>query len=195
MIASDQLAPWFEPLHEIDDRPGVYAVLDGELEDLGRAQLTLYDNRARDTAFDGFQYAWHTRFAALGVQTSPFEGVDVVFQAMRGDTTMGTAVPGIPLVAADFTSAFILVSRAWDRHRITARAEYFETRDKDTTVGDDNNEHGTAVTMAYVFRPLERHRLTIELTQGVSFRPERAFIGESIKARETQLQASYRIFF
>ena len=50
--AVPQQAPWFELRHEIDDRPGVYLGLDGALHDIGEARLMLYDNRARDTAFD-----------------------------------------------------------------------------------------------------------------------------------------------
>ncbi|MGE4063675.1 MAG: hypothetical protein AB7E79_09930 [Rhodospirillaceae bacterium] len=86
-------------------------------------------------------------------------------------------------------------ARAWDRHRASARIEYFETTDRDRTEIDNNGEHGTAVTAAYIFRPAERHGLTLELMQIISFRPERAHLILPIKARETRAQASYRIFF
>lgn len=190
-----QQAPWFEPRHEIDHRPGVYAGLDLELHDFGAARLLIYDNLARDTGFDGFQYAWRTRFASLGARIFAGAATDVVVQGLIGDTRMGTEVPGMSLVAADFASAFVLVSRDWDRHRLSARAEYFETTDRDLTALDNNSEHGTALTAAYVFRPLERHRLTLELLHLISYRPERAVLGLPLKARETQAQVSYRIFF
>ncbi len=190
-----QQAPWVKLGGEIDDRPGVYGSFEASLMDIGEAGVVLYDNRARDTAFDGFQYAWHTRFMAFGGHARLSEDTDLIVQAILGDTTMGTATPGRPLVDVEFTSAFILLSRAWDRHRLSARAEYFETTDKDLTVADDNGEHGVALTAAYIFRPVQRHRLTLELLQAVSYRTERIYLGRPRKARETQVQASYRIFF
>lgn len=114
---------------------------------------------------------------------------------MTGDTSMGTPAPGRSLVNADYASAFVLLSRAWDRHRVSARAEYFETTDKDQAAVDNNGEHGTALTLAYIFRPRERQRLTLELLHAVSYRPARTFIGSPVKASETQVQASYRFFF
>jgi hypothetical protein len=188
-------APWFELAHEIDDRPGVYLGIDGALRDVGEARLMVYDNRARDTAFDGFQYAWRTRFAAAGVRLAAIEDVELIAQAMIGDTSMGTPAPGMSLVNADYASAFVLASRAFGRHRLSARAEYFETVDRDATALDNNGEHGTALTLAYVFRPKERQRLTLELLRAVSYRPERIEIGAPLKASETQVQASYRFFF
>ncbi len=190
-----QQAPWFELRHEIDQRPGVYLNVEGAVEGVWEASVLLYDNRARDTAFDGFQYAWHTRFAAAGTRLFAADDLDVIAQAMIGETSMGTPAPGMSLVNTGFASAFVLVSHAWERHRVSARAEYFETTDRDRTEIDNNGEHGTAVAAAYIFRPAERHRLTVELTQVTSFRPERARLNLPIKARETQAQASYRIFF
>ena len=123
------------------------------------------------------------------------DDADLIVQGMLGDTSMGTATPGVPLVAADFASAFILLSRAWEGHRLSVRAEYFETSDRDATAADENGEHGTALTAAYIFRPADRHRLTLEIQHSVSYRAERLYIGQPRKARETQALASYRIFF
>lgn len=190
-----QQAPWFELRHEIDDRPGVYVRLEGALRDYGETYVLLYDNRARDTAFDGFQYAWRTRFAAAGAHVFAGESLDIIAQGMFGDTRMGTPSPGQSLVNADYASAFVLASHTWSRHRLSVRAEYFETVDKDRTAIDDNDEHGTALTAAYIFRPAERQRLTLEILRTVSFRPERIYLGTPVKARETQVQASYRYFF
>jgi hypothetical protein len=190
-----QQAPWFELRHEIDQRPGAYLGLEMSAVDFGALRLLLYDNRAKDTAFDGFQYAWHTRFAAVGTQFFATDDLQVIAQGMVGDTTMGTPSPGTSIVDTGFASAFVLVSQRWGRHRVSARAEYFETTDRDRTAVDNNAEHGTALTAAYIFRPAQFHRLTFELTQVVSYRPERAHLNLAIKARETQAQMSYRVFF
>jgi hypothetical protein len=190
-----QQAPWFELRHEIDQRPGAYLGLKASAVDIGALNLVLYDNRARDTAFDGFQYAWHTRFAAVGTQFFATDDLEVIAQGMVGDTSMGTAVPGMPLVDTGFASAFVLASQRWGRHRVSARAEYFETTDRDRTAMDNNAEHGTALTAAYIFRPARSHLLTFELLQVISFRPERARLNLPIKARDSQAQMSYRVFF
>lgn len=190
-----QQAPWFEPRHEIDQRPGAYVGLDVSAVDVGALSLLLYDNRARDTAFDGFQYAWHTRFAAVGTQFFATDDLQITAQGMAGDTTMGMPSPGTSLVATGFASAYVLASQRWGRHRLSARAEYFETTDRDLTASDNNGEHGTALTAAYIFRPAQLQRLTFELMQVISYRPERAYLNLPIKARETQAQMSYRVFF
>ncbi|MGE3335313.1 MAG: hypothetical protein AB7I36_16835 [Rhodospirillaceae bacterium] len=190
-----QQAPWFELRHEIDRRPGAYLGLELSAVDVGALNLLLYDNRARDTAFDGFQYAWHTRFAAVGTQFFAADNIEVIAQGMVGDTTMGEPSPGMSLVNTGFASAFVLATQRWGRHRVSARAEYFETTDRDRTAVDNNGEHGTSITAAYSFRPRQSDRLTFEVLQIISFRPERAHLNLPIKARESQAQLSYRVFF
>ena len=188
-------APWVEPIHEIDGRPGVYVGIETRMTDFGTARVIFYDNRARKTAFDGDQYAWRTRFASVGGRfTLPGE-IDLVAQAMTGDTAMGRTPAGNPIVDVDYTSAFLLASRSWGRHRISARAEYFETIDRDLTLDDNNNEYGNSVSLAYVTYPADRQRLTVEVLRAFSKRPERAFTGFNVKRHEMQVQASYRLFF
>ena len=116
---------------------------------------------------------------------------------MRGSTSVITLrEPVGPLVYADFWSAFGLVSKSWGEHRLSFRAEYFKTSDEDNFVSqDDNNEHGYALTGAYIFRPAEDQRITVELVYVNSLRPERVFLGTSARARELQSQISYRFFF
>ena len=99
------------------------------------------------------------------------------------------------VVDTGFASAFVLVSRRWGRHRVSARAGYFETTDRDLITTDNNAKHGTALTAAYIFRPVRLHQLTFELLQVISFHPERAHLNLPIKAHETQAQMSYRVFF
>lgn len=190
-----QQAPWFELRHEIDNRPGAYLGLELSAVDVGAFNVLLYDNRANDTAFDGFQYAWRTRFVAAGTQFFATDDIQVIAQGIIGDTRMGTPSPGMSVVDTAFASAFVLASQRWGRHRVSARAEYFETTDRDRTANDNNAEHGTALTAAYIFRPAQTHLLTFELMQVISFRPERAYLNLPIKARESQAQMSYRVFF
>ena len=190
-----QQAPWVEPAHGIDSRPGVYGAVEAQISDLGTARVMVYDNLARKTAFDGDQYAWHSRFVSVGGRAMLPGEIDLVVQGMIGDTAMGLTALNRALVDVDYASAFVLLSRAWDQHRLSFRAEYFETVDRDLTPDDANGEHGNSVTLAYVFYPAERHRLTVEALNVFSQRSERGFIGIPHKSHETQVQASYRIFF
>jgi hypothetical protein len=193
--SASQQAPWVEPVHEIDGRPGIYGAVEARMSGLGTARVMIYDNLARKTAFDGDQYAWHTRFLSIGARAKLPGDVDLVAQGMIGDTAMGFVAPNQALVDVGYASAFVLLSRAWDRHRFSVRAEYFETTDRDPIPDDNNGEHGNSVALSYVFYPVDRHRLTVEFLNIFSQRPEREFIGIPEKFSENQVQASYRIFF
>ncbi len=193
--STEPQAAWVEPVHEIDGRPGVYGVIEARSRGLGVVRFMVYDNFARKTAFDGDQYAWHTRFVSVGGRTELPGGIDLVVQGMIGDTVMGLTASGQSFVDVDYASAFFLLSKNWSRHRLSLRAEYFETVDRDQTVDDDNDEHGNSLTLAYVFYPTERQRLTAEVLSTFSQRPERGFLGIPHKFHETQAQVSYRLFF
>ncbi|MHB1207809.1 MAG: hypothetical protein ACYCZX_19755 [Rhodospirillaceae bacterium] len=188
-------APTEKPFHEIDGRVGYYAGASLDHADWGKATLLRYDNNANDRAFQLGQWAWHTDFWAAGYTANLPGDVDFVAQYMTGRTTVVT-LPFLPdpIDYADFWSAYGLVSKAWGRHRVSFRIDRFVTA-SDHTVQDDTNEHGTALTLAYNFRPAAYQRVTLELLHVDSTRPERAAIGLPVRARETQFIASFRLFF
>jgi hypothetical protein len=95
----------------------------------------------------------------------------------------------------DLSSAFVLISREWNRHRLSARLETFDVHDRDRTPDDPNAEHGQALTLAYVFRPNAGQRLTFEALRVSSSRARRLDFGLPARVRETQFQVSYRLFF
>ncbi|MBL8642651.1 MAG: hypothetical protein JNK21_01875 [Rhodospirillaceae bacterium] len=103
--------------------------------------------------------------------------------------------PSFTVADNDFGSAFLLVSRAWDRHRLSARAEVFDVNDNDGTRDDPNAEDGTAFTLAYVFRPDARQRFTVEYLRINARRAVRASFEQPLRAREDLIQFSYRLFF
>ena len=184
-----------KPFHEIDGRPGYYAALALDHADAGKFTALWYDNNADDRAFDLGQWAWRTKFWSLGYKTEVGDGLDVVAQYMNGSTSLiSLPAPAGSIVYTDYWSGFVLVSKDWHKHRISLRAEYFATHDKDT-FPDNNNEHGTAVTLAYVLRPAANQRMTLEILHVASRRPERSFLGLEAHASETQAQVSYRFFF
>ena len=121
-------------------------------------------------------------------------GIQLISQMMVGNTSMGTR-PGLgSKVDNDYWSAFVLLSRRFGDHRFSFRYDHFEVEDDDFTPDDRNQENGNACTAAYVVRPFDKQRLTLEALHVDSKRPERAFLNLPVRARETILQASYRFF-
>lgn len=191
----DEQALTEEPFHEIDDRIGYYAGAHAMHDAFGRLQVLRYDNRADDRDLVHAQWAWRTKFWSAGYTSPAWLDFTFLAQAMDGSTTVITRPPPRgPFVDTRFWSVFGLVSKDWGRHRVSLRLEQFGADDRDTSA-DDNNEHGTGITAAYVFRPADRQRLTFEILHVASDRPERVYFGFSRKARETVIQASYRFFF
>jgi hypothetical protein len=188
-------APTEEPFHEIDNRVGYYAHFLADHLDYGQVTALWYDNNANDRAFKFGQWAWRTKFWALSYKVTLPSDIDVLAQVMKGGTTVVTP-PGAPSAVVDtnFWAAYLLASKEFGRHRFSLRLDRFGTNDEDLSL-DDNNEHGTAVTAAYVLRPAPRQRLTLEALYVKSHRPERVHLGLPIRAGEAQIQASYRFFF
>lgn len=86
-------------------------------------------------------------------------------------------------------------SRAWGRHRLSARGDWWSVKDEDTTPDDPNQEHGRAVTAAYFFTPapessLDGWRLGLELRSLDSDRPARRLVAEDSSRRETTAEAT-----
>ena len=188
-------APADSPFDEIDNRIGYYVAGSLIHTDYGSLQAMWYDNRANDKALKDGQWAWHTKFWSLGYRVQLPGEIDVIAQAMEGGTTTVTIKPPTgPIVDTRFWSAYALLSKGWGRNRVGFRFDRFGAWDADK-FPDRNNEQGTGLTFSYIFRPVENHRLTLEVLNVRSTRPERAFLGLPVRANETLFQASYRIFF
>ncbi|MBL8642652.1 MAG: hypothetical protein JNK21_01880 [Rhodospirillaceae bacterium] len=190
-------APHIEPFTELDERMAYYIGARLEHADWGELRAMYYSNPADDRELTNGQWPWDTSFTSVGLKTVLPGDIDFIAQFMDGSTTVVT-VPGAlsPVVDTAFTSVFLLLSHEWDRHRVSARLEYFETRDDDVLFPDNNNETGNALTLAYVLRPADNQRLTFEYLHVHSKRLERSLsFGLPAKAGEDQFQISYRFFF
>ncbi len=190
----ERQARWVEPFHQIDNRIGAYAGLNIDHHALGSFSVLYYDNQSFDRAFDGFQYAWDTYFASAGYENTLPGGVKLISQVMAGNTSMGTRPLLGSKVDNDFWSAFVLLSKNFSGHRFSLRYDHFEVADDDFTPDDLNQENGNAITAAYVVRPFDKQRLTLEVLHINSKRAERQFLNWPVTAKETILQASYRFF-
>jgi hypothetical protein len=191
-----EVAPrWVQPFREIDGRVGGYGAVSYRRDGLLDVRLIHYDNLADPTVFDGFQYAWKTRFssAAARVQLGRLE---LLGQYLVGDTEMGRTPAGAPRVYAGFSAAHGMASLRAGRHRLSVRYDDFYVEDEDEFhVEDPNHESGRAWTAAYSLRTGDAHRLALEWLRVDSARDVRASMGLPVEAQETQLQASFRVRF
>jgi hypothetical protein len=189
-------ARWVEPMVEIDGRIGWYA--GATIKRSGRFEVRglRFDNCGRQTAFDGWQYAWQTRFNAFGLRLELPGGVHVLGQHMRGDTHMGRTPAGAEQVVVPFRTSYALLSVPVRRHRLSVRHERFRTDDEDALPAlDPNGEDGSAWTACYAFQATERQRLALELIRVEADRAVRPALGLPLRSVETLVQASWRIAF
>lgn len=102
-----------------------------------------------------------------------------------------------PHVQADLEVAYLLASwrpRSW---RFTLRYDRFETRDRDRSPADDNDEDGEAWTVALFWEPRADLRLGLELVDLDARRPEAAASGfdPDTDARSVSLELRYYFDF
>jgi hypothetical protein len=191
-----ELAPrWVQPFRELDGRVGYYAAASYKKTGSVDVRLLHYDNRADETVFDGLQYAWKTRFesAAAHLTLGPLE---LLGQYLDGRTKMGRTPEGRSAVDNSFWAWFAMASVSAGRHRLSGRYDAFYVEDEDDFhVEDDNEEDGHALTFMYSLRTGASHRLAIEVLQVESDRGVRPSLNLPFRARETQVQASFRVGF
>lgn len=186
-----------QPFVEVDGRPGYYLGLSLEQPDYGKFRALYYDNRARTSAIDQGQYAWHTRFASLGVKLDlPFELV-FIGQGLAGRTQMGAPVNGVHPVDTRFHAYSFLLSKALGDHRFSLRHDRFGAGGGDLLPQDANQESGYAFTVNYnySFEFYAQHQLNLEFVQIDSNRPARQSFGEAARQRESLWLLAYRVFF
>ena len=142
--------PYVTPFRELDDRFGYY--VNGEWK-YGKRLLVRamhYDNRADPTVLVSGQYAWETVFEHVGVQTTLPGDIGLIAQWMFGSTVMGSVMPdGAHAVDVEYDSKFLLLTRTFDKHRISVRYDRFEMTQNDSTPEDQNPEDGYAWTLSY----------------------------------------------
>jgi len=187
-----------EPFVELDHRTGGYAEL--HWSRLGRARVAAlrYDNRGDPGVVGGGQWAWRTTFDHLAAQVRLGRGIDLLAQAMDGETRMDGWFG--PLVLARFRAVYVLATGSFGRSRASLRFDRFEVDDRDTTPDDPNDESGHAWTAAWFYEPggegrLARWRFGAELVAVDSERPARELFGEESHRSETTLQLAVQRSF
>ena len=172
----------------IDGQVGWYAALRWDVPDFGQLAVLRYDNRADPEAFTSRDASWATRFWSASLKTR-LADVAVLAQLFAGDTTVEG---GGTYFVTYFDSAFVLASYDFGDWRVSGRAELFDTRNAPAFPLMD--EDGRAFTAALSWSPKDWLRLTGELLNVDSRRPEYTLEGGPATRNDTQFQLSARAF-
>lgn len=191
----DSQDPYTEPFLEVDDTEGYFVAAEWALTGKILLRATHYDNRADPVSASGGQFGWRTRFDNLGLQATLPGDLGLITQWMDGSTTWGRGPTGAPGVFADYTSYFVLLSKSFSRHRLSARYDYFDVTDKDGIPFDNNAEEGDAWMLGYQFSVAKYVTLAAEWLQIATSRPAFAYFGMDQSVTERQLQFSAQLRF
>ena len=207
-----------EPFIEIDNQPAYYLSATWQHLDFSIFRVLFYTNPHPGTEVEDGQYIWTTRFVNLGLHLFLSDRSELLAQYMDGITRMGRNNE----VDNEYQSFYVMLSHGFGPHRVSLRYDNFRVDDEDgyyTRIGntretragtsvwiasdhhsgeilfDDNNEDGSAWTLAYGYEVTPRQRLLLEVMRVVSERPGRAAWNWPVEAEEVLWQASYRMTF
>lgn len=185
----------YDPFTEIDHRLGFYGHVTYRSQELGRATVLYYDNRADPTDYHNFDhgdelFAWRTHFTSFGAQTGA-DNLVLIGQAIAGTTEI--APPGFRS-KTHFFSGYMLAGWNLGAWRPAVRVDAFGTRE-DPASTPRLSEHGNALTLALNWRPLDWLRLTGEVVRVASSRDQRIALGLPPHRVDTQVQFNARLLF
>ena len=152
----------FKPFDEIDHRPGYYGAIEWRMGDSFRLKYFRYDNHANPEAEEGSTYAWRTYFNHVGLQFALPGDIGVIGQWMQGVTRMGPDLGPWHVWDSNFDARFLLLTRAFGRHRLTARYDDFEVQPHNDPDMYTNRDNGHAWTAGYLYDWSEHIRLGAE---------------------------------
>ncbi len=135
----------FDPFEEIDDRPGYYLGAHWDYKNKSQLRYYFYDNRADSSKRGSTVKAWDTWFHHLAWQYRFSRSLRVNAQWLFGETDVNKKA-----ILTEYQSGFVMVSYLHqDKHRISSRLEFFETKDIDGTPGGNVESKGDAWTTAW----------------------------------------------
>jgi hypothetical protein len=187
--------PFLAPFREIDDALGYYAGGEWTVDRRFMLRVAHYDNHADPESYEDGQFGWHTEFSSIGLQATMPGDIGLIAQWIDGFTVWGWKFGDARLVDAGFRSHFAMLTRRFDRHRLSLRHDRFVVDDNDGFPLDDNSEAGEAWTLAYQFEWRPYLSLAGEWLEVASRRPAWDYFGFDEKNTETQLQLQLRLRF
>jgi hypothetical protein len=147
----DEQDPFITPLLEIDEEPGYYINAEWRYSNKFLLRAMHYDNLADPQGLEDNQFAWWTYFDHVALQATLPGDIGLLAQWMDGFTAWGRFRNGVYSVDVTFQSNYVLLTRAFDRHRLTARYDHFEMSEADQTPLYENSERGHAWTVSYQY--------------------------------------------
>lgn len=181
-----------EPFREMDGRAGAYGGVEVRYLDRVVLRFLRYDNRADPTAVDLVSHtvAWNTVFNSAGVRVDGDHGWSGIFQWLSGATAIS---PTGEEERWPFRARYVLVSKRFGKHTLSARYDWFAVDGYRDGEDDDGWQTGHASTLAYIFQPNEQWRLTLEWLHIVSTSYNRADFGQgNALDSQTQVQLAVR---
>ena len=188
--------PYVTPFREIDYNAGYYLNVEYLVDQAVQIRAMHYDNRADPTILKDGQYSWTTEFNHIGLQATLPAEIGLIAQWMDGTTVMGPDIGGgIHPVDVEYDSYFVLLTRAFDRHRIGVRYDKFNITQNDQTREDNNPENGHAWTLSYRFSPIDIADFAVEWLRIKTHRCAYEYYDLDTDVTESQFQLTARLKF
>lgn len=188
--------PYVEPFREIDDAAGYYVNLEWRFANKVLVRAMHYDNRADPTSIISGQYGWKTVFEHVGIQATLPGDIGVLAQWMSGTTQMGPNMGGgVHPVDVEYDSYYLLLTRSWGRHRVSARYDNFGMDQNDSTPEDNNPESGHAWNVGYQYATSENITLGFELLSIKTHRCAHVYYRLDPTVTEEQAQVTLQVRF
>ena len=187
--------PFVEPMLELDDEIGVYVNAEWRMGSKLLVRAMHYDNRADPTILKKGQYAWRTEFDHVGVQATLPGDIGLLAQWMSGSTVMGPWMGEWHPVDVEYQAEYLLLTRKFDKHRVSARYDHFVVTQNDRLREDNNPENGHAWTLHYQYEFSDKATLAVEWLSIKTHHCGWVYYGISPTATERQTQVAFRLRF
>lgn len=183
-----------DPFIELDNRWGVHLAATWRFQSTLKVNFGHYDNHAQEGVVKNGQYTWTTAFSHVGVKYKFSPHWELIGQYIQGNTYM-TSPYGVAVVDNDYDNAFVLIRKKWQKSHLAVRVEHFNVADLDDTWGDNNNESGNGVSVAYRYQLSKHSFIMAEYNWLESERPSRYYQHQAVDLIERQYQLAYRYYF
>jgi len=185
---------YVRPIREIDSKPGYYLALDYAYNNWLKIGAFYSDSRGDPEQITAFQYSWDTRFWNFYAEADVGADIKLIAQHMTGRTEMGFLDPteGRRNLDVDFDAGYVLATKVFDRYRLSARYDWFSTHDNSFLIIDNNNEDGTAITLAFATKLAKKSTVILEYLHVKSDRLARNNLGFAENQSNDLLQISFR---
>ena len=154
-------------------------------------QASAYDNRGDRGLYHG-EYAWRTRMTQLAAQVEVGD-LTLVSEGMLGKSGMGELTRAH--VDIDFWALYGLASLHRGPWRVSLRYDRFYADDRDHSAAENNDDRGSAWTLAGLWQPRDDWRLGLEWLDLRSRRPAAADSGGDANTNGRQWRAEARFSF